>query len=228
MERRIVLIIAVILAVCIIPYLIGSINSSILISKAVNGKDIRSSGSGNAGTTNMLRVYGKKLAAVTLVIDVLKGVAAVLLGMFLQWLAGRYFAPDGAVAAVSPYFKYIGAIFVVVGHDAPVFFGFKGGKGVATSLGCALMLNWQVGLIVAAAALLVMAVTRYVSLGSVLSAVFYLAVDTAYMAVVSGFDVYRLIFDILFGAILVYKHKENIKRLLSGTENKLGHKKEKE
>ena len=221
-------------AAFIIPYLLGSINFSILISKFFKGEDIRHSGSGNAGATNMLRTYGKKFAALTLVLDVVKGVIGILIGVLIAKLAGTYIVPVGQEGiAVSqktfqtitmhiPFYKLIAAFAVVLGHNFPLFFKFKGGKGVATSLGAILTLNWQVGLIVLIFALAIMVITRYVSLGSVMAAVIYIAVDLSYMVFTDSFSVGYLVFDISIAALLIYRHRQNIKRLLSGTERKLG------
>ncbi len=223
---------------CIIPYLLGSVNFSILISKLFMGEDIRKSGSGNAGATNMLRTYGKKFAVLTLVLDILKGVLGVLFGVLLSYLAGKYIVPAGEtgiavapetygiISAQLPYYNLISALSVVIGHNFPVFFGFKGGKGVATSLGAVLTLNWQIGLIVVVFALAIMIITRYVSLGSVMSAVIYVAVSLSYMIFTDSFSIWRLVFDIALAALLIVRHWQNIKRLLSGTESKLGSKKE--
>lgn len=223
---------------CIIPYLLGSVNFSILISKLFMGEDIRKSGSGNAGATNMLRIYGKKFAVLTLVLDILKGVLGVLFGVLLSYLAGKYIVPAGEtgiavapetygiISAQLPYYHLISALSVVIGHNFPVFFGFKGGKGVATSLGAVLTLNWQIGLIVVVFALAIMIITRYVSLGSVMSAVIYVAVSLSYMIFTDSFSIWRLVFDIALAALLIVRHWQNIKRLLSGTESKLGSKKE--
>lgn len=201
------------IATGIIAYLIGSINSSILISKAVMGKDIRESGSGNAGATNMLRTMGKKYAIITLVIDILKGVVALLLAM-LAIKFGAY--------AVS---MYIAGVAVVVGHNFPVFFGFKGGKGVATSLGVILLLDWKIGLITLVIALAIMAVSKYVSLGSVMAALVFVIIQIVVMIATDSFDITRFICVVILGGLLIIRHRANIKRLLNGTENKLGSKK---
>ncbi len=193
----------------VVAYLIGSINSSILISKAVSGKDIRESGSGNAGATNMLRTMGKKYAVITLILDILKGVVAILLSRLMIHL---FNAPD--------YIVFIAGLFVAVGHCYPVFFGFKGGKAVATGLGVLLMWDWQTGLIVLAAAILIMALTRYVSLGSIMAAVLFAVIE----CIKSDSTVGRVCFIIL-AALLVFKHRANIVRLVQGKENKLGAKK---
>lgn len=201
------------IAVGVIAYLIGSINSSILISKAVTGKDIRKSGSGNAGATNMLRTMGKKYAVITLVIDILKGVVALLIAK-LAISFGAY--------GVS---MYIAGVAVVLGHNFPIFFGFKGGKGVATSLGVVLLLDWKIGLITLVIALAIMAITKYVSLGSIMAAVVFIILQTVVMTVTYSFDVTRFICVLILGGLLIIRHRANIVRLLNGTENKLGSKK---
>lgn len=190
-------------------YLIGSVNSSILISKTVSGRDIRESGSGNAGATNMLRTLGKKYAVITLVLDILKGVVAVLLAKLAVILGA---------SAVCPY---VAGLLVCIGHCYPVFFGFKGGKGVATGLGTLLMWDWKTGLIVLAVAVAIMAVTRYVSLGSILAAVLFAVIE---IIKVKGDVVMSVCFAAL-ALLLVFKHRANIVRLVHGEENKLGSKK---
>lgn len=201
------------IAVGVIAYLIGSINSSILISKAVTGKDIRKSGSGNAGATNMLRTMGKKYAIITLVIDILKGVVALLLAK----LAINFGAYDVSM--------YVAGVTVVIGHNFPVFFGFKGGKGVATSLGVILILDWKIGLITLVIALAIMAISKYVSLGSIMAAVVFIILQTVFMLVTDSFDITRFICVLILGGLLIIRHRANIVRLLNGTENKLGSKK---
>lgn len=201
------------IAVGVVAYLIGSINSSILISKAVMGEDIRKSGSGNAGATNMLRTMGKKYAIITLVIDILKGVVALLLAM----LAIKFGAYDVSM--------YVAGVAVVLGHNFPVFFGFKGGKGVATSLGVVLLLDWKIGLITLVIALVIMAISRYVSLGSVMAALVFIILQVVFMLVTDSFDITRLICVLILGGLLIIRHRANIVRLLNGTENKLGSKK---
>ncbi len=222
----------------LVPYLLGSVNFSIVLSKCLKGDDIRNSGSGNAGATNMLRTYGKKLAVVTLILDVLKGVVSVLFGAFLTLLVSKYVVSvgnEGIAVSYStflkiqqqlPFYKFLSGIGVILGHNFPLYFGFKGGKGVATSLGTILTLNWRVGLIVALFALAIMAITRYVSLGSVIGAILFVAVDLSYMVFTDSFSVLHLVFDIIIAALLIVRHHQNIKRLLNRTESKLGSKKE--
>ena len=195
----------------VIAYLIGSVNASILISRIVMGKDIREVGSGNAGATNMLRTMGKKYAIVTLIIDILKGVIAVGISFLL------------VRSSVMPY---IAGVCVVLGHNFPIFFGFKGGKGVATSLGVVMMLDWKVGLIVLATAVLIIAITRYVSLGSIVAAIAFAALEIIKMAYLHDWNTIRLICVLILAGLLIWRHHENIGRLLNGTENRLGAKKE--
>ena len=199
--------------VAIVAYLIGSISFSIIISKKMAGFDVREKGSGNAGATNMLRSVGKKAAALTLLGDALKGVVAILFAM----IVGAF-----AKEIDNELLKYVAGIFVVIGHTFPIFFGFRGGKGVATSLGVILMLNWRIGLICLVFALLLMALTKMVSMGSVGAAILFpvlvLFVDT-------NFTMGKLICSVLLAAFVAFNHRSNIKRILNGTENKLSFKK---
>lgn len=218
----------------VVSYLIGSINSSIILSRAVSGKDIRESGSGNAGATNMLRTHGKKMGVITLLIDVAKGVIAVLLAV----LAVKYYNSELAhklwgSSDLNTWqellnwisLPYIAGLFVILGHNFPLYFGFKGGKGVATSLGVVMMLDWKTGVMILVIALIIMAVTRYVSLGSVISGVLFIILEVAHMFFDSDWNLVRLICVILIGGLVIVRHHANIKRLLNGTENKLGAKK---
>ena len=150
--------------VAIIAYLIGSINFSIIISKKLAGFDVRQKGSGNAGTTNVLRSVGKKAALITLICDILKGVVAIGIAL----LVGNIVQNVDKALLVQ-----LAGIFVVVGHTFPIFFGFKGGKGIATSLGILLMTNWQIGLICLVFALVLMAITRMVSVGSIAGGILF-------------------------------------------------------
>lgn len=214
-------------------YLLGSVNTSIILSKSIYGEDIRTSGSGNAGATNMLRTHGKGIAVATLICDVLKGTLAVIIAMWLDLILASYFKNASLSAAESTYllgnFKYIAGVFVALGHDFPIFFGFRGGKGVATSLGVILALNPKIGLIVLAAAVLVMALSRYVSLGSVTAAALYPFVLFTYI-IASGEnpadEIPYLIMAFILAVLLILKHHTNIAKLKNGTENKLFAKKQ--
>ena len=200
--------------VSIIAYLLGSISFSIIFSKKFAGFDVREKGSGNAGTTNVLRSVGKKAAILTLICDCLKGVLAIL----IAFVAGKIMKNlDGSLLI------QLAGIFVVLGHTFPVFFKFKGGKGVATSLGVLLMVNWQIGLICLVFALVLMALTRFVSLGSIAAAILLpvLAVFIHTNYLVNGNYV---IFALILAVLVVFNHRSNVKRLLDGKENKLSFK----
>ena len=200
--------------VAIIAYLLGSISFSVIFSKRIGGFDVREKGSGNAGSTNVLRTVGKKAAALTLLCDCLKGILAVLIG----FVAGKIVKNVDTSLLVQ-----LAGIFVVVGHTFPVFFKFKGGKGVATSLGVLLITNWQIALICLVFALLLMALTRFVSLGSCAAAVLFpvltIFIHTNYL--VTGNYV---IYGIILAVFVLYNHRANIQRLLTGKENKLSFK----
>ena len=204
----------------IIAYLIGSINFSVIISKKMAGFYVREKGSGNAGSTNVLRTVGKKAALLTLVCDILKGVVSVLVSLLVGLIAGE--------AANKAVLVEIAALAVVIGHTFPVFFQFKGGKGVATSLGVILIVNWKIGLICLVFALAIMAVGRMVSLGSisasVLFAVLTIFIRDSYIGGVE-FEFSFIIFGILLAALVIFNHRSNLKRILAGTENKLSFKK---
>ncbi len=202
--------------VAIIAYLIGSINFSVIISKKMAGFDVREKGSGNAGTTNMLRSVGKKAAALTLLCDILKGVVAILIAIFV----GKVIPNLDKALLVQ-----LAAISVVIGHTFPIFFQFKGGKGVATSLGVLLMVNWQIGLICLVFAIILIVLTQMVSLGAVSAAILYpvlvMFIHTNY-TVSEGSN--YLIFAIILAILVVFNHRTNIKRLLEGKENKISFK----
>ncbi|MGE5329682.1 MAG: glycerol-3-phosphate 1-O-acyltransferase PlsY [Deltaproteobacteria bacterium] len=189
----------------IIGYLIGSISSAIIVARLVKNVDIRTMGSGNAGATNVLRTLGKGPAALVLVGDALKGVIAVLIG---QLIFGNQL---GAV---------LGGFLAVVGHNWPIFFDFKGGKGILTSASVILMITPKIGLVVVLFAILVIALTRYVSLGSMSGAILYPVI----VIVMDGKTTSLVVFSILIALLAIYRHKNNIKRLKDGTETKIGEK----
>ena len=198
----------------VIAYLIGSINFSVILSKKMAGFDVREKGSGNAGTTNMLRSVGKKAAAITLICDILKGVISILIAMAL----GRMI--EGANGALL---VQIAGVAVILGHTFPIFFKFKGGKGVATSLGVLIMSNWQIGLICLVFALILIILTQMVSVGSIAAAVLYpvLTLFIPQNYIVPG---NYLIYSIVLAIIIIFNHRENVKRLLNGTENRISFK----
>ena len=199
------------LIIAIISYLIGSISVSVLISTKIAGFDVREKGSGNAGTTNILRTMGKAAALFTLIGDALKGVIAIL----IAYLVGNIIKDIDKSLLIQ-----VAGVFSIVGHTFPIFFGFKGGKGVATSLGVLLITNWQIGLICLVFALVLMALTKMVSLGSVAAAILFpvLTIFISEHYLVPGS---YLIYSIILAVMVIFNHRENVKRILAGNENKL-------
>ncbi len=191
----------------LIAYLLGSINTSIIVSKIMLGDDIRNHGSGNAGATNTLRTVGKKGAILVVLGDVLKTVFAIIIAKLL--LKG------------DPSAVYISGMGTVLGHNFPVFFNFKGGKGIVVSTTVILFADPIIGISVMLFALLVMAITRYVSLGSILGAVLFVVFSLIFKAENPDF----IVFAFMLALLAIYMHKGNIVRLLSGTESKLSFKK---
>ena len=191
-------------------YLLGSLNTAVIVGE-IYGKDIRSHGSKSAGLTNTLRVLGKSAAVLVLVGDILKGIAACLIGLQI----GVYVHSGEATDCVSLLAAGAGA---VMGHNWPVYFGFKGGKGALTAAAVMFMIDWQMALISFGVFVLIIVLTRYVSLGTMCAAVFFVAIS---FVPAFGNTFYFHIFACLIAAIIIIKHRENIRRLLSGTENKL-------
>ncbi len=188
------------IACALIGYLLGSINSAVIISR-IKGKDIRTVGSGNAGATNILRTFGKGAAGLVFLIDILKGVLAVLLCRVL----------GGA------YGSFLGGFLAVVGHNYPVYFGFRGGKGIVTSLAVMLTVAPTEALCALVVAVVIIAVTRYVSLGSIVGSLLF-----GILALIRGDDLWFRIFAAATALLAVLRHAGNIGRLVKGTERKLG------
>ncbi len=197
--------------VSIIAYFLGSISFSVIFSRKFAGFDVRDKGSRNAGATNVLRTAGKKIAILTLVCDILKGVVAVLLAM----LAGAIWKMDSTIL------EYLSGFFAILGHTFPIFFEFRGGKGVATALGVLITINWQIGLICLLFAVIIIAITRMVSVGSILAAILY-PILTVFIEQVKFWPT---IISILIALLVIFNHRENLKRIKNGTENKLSFKK---
>ncbi len=188
----------------VIGYLLGSVSFSLLIGKfSKKNIDIRKHGSGNAGATNTLRVLGVGPAIVVLLLDVLKGVAAVWLGRSLS---------NGAVWPVI-----LAGLCVIIGHNWPVFFGFKGGKGIATTIGVMVTLCLVPSLLAGAVAILAVVLTRYVSLGSLLFTGLL-----PIMLWLTNSQGELLIASVIVAVFAFYKHRNNIRKLIQGKENKLG------
>jgi glycerol-3-phosphate acyltransferase PlsY len=190
-----------------LAYLLGSVPFGYILVRVFRHQDIRASGSGNIGATNVARSGAKGLGVATLLLDTFKGVAAVL-------LARHFFPGDVAIGALA-------ALFAILGHVFPVWLGFRGGKGVATALGVFLALNWPTALCALAIFLVIVALTRYVSLASVIASIalpfffLYFVPDHRPLIVTSVF---------LCAVIVVAKHHANIARLRSGTESRFGSK----
>lgn len=200
--------------VAIIAYFIGSISFSVIFSRKFAGFDVREKGSKNAGSTNVLRTVGKKAAAITLVCDILKGVISIVIAI----IAGKIWTNDVEILEIL---KYLAGFFAILGHTFPIFFEFRGGKGVATALGVLITLNWKIGLICLIFALIIISFTKMVSVGSILSAVLY-PILTIFMG---DTNFVATIISILIALLVIFNHRENLKRIKNGTENKLSFKK---
>lgn len=201
----------------IVGYLFGSINSAVILSKIIYKNDIRTQGSGNAGLTNMNRVYGKKAALFTFLGDFGKGIIAVLIGRLVMHIAGYDVLMGECIAGA----------FAVIGHNWPVYFGFKGGKGVLTSFSVLVVVVPIPALIVFATFILVVALTKYVSLGSLISSIALpILVFFCGNCLLSVSGLTPVFFLCVFVALLiVIRHHANIGRLLKGQESKLSLKK---
>lgn len=207
---------------CAAGYLLGGLNFAIIFSKLIKKDDIRSHGSGNAGATNVLRTHGIGMAALTTIGDILKSAVSVLLAQFVWFpLLGR--------EEYALYGAWMGGLFAVIGHMYPLYFGFRGGKGVLTVLGMLLVLDWRVALIGLGTFIVVVLISRMVSLGSCIAGVVLcisIFVQTKYIV---GLDASAVLFStavLVFAvALAIMKHASNIKRIMNGTENKIGSKK---
>ncbi|CAH0997154.1 Glycerol-3-phosphate acyltransferase [Emticicia aquatica] len=195
----------------IFAYLIGSIPTAVWYGKIFHGIDVREHGSGNAGATNSLRTFGKKAGIIVLIIDFLKG--------FLAVFASSIFVTDA-----TAYLPLIMGIAVIMGHIFPIFAQFRGGKGVATAMGVLVAtFSWAaLGCVVVFA--LIVFFTKYVSLGSILGAMAF-PIQLSFNIWNNNADVYSQVFAWLIFVILTIMHRQNIQRLLLGTESKFGAKK---
>ncbi len=192
-------------------YLIGSIDFAIIVCRMMKGEDIRNSGSGNAGMTNVLRTYGFVPAFFTLIGDFGKGIAAIELGRLI-------FDEFGIISIDG---EYIAGLFVLLGHMFPIYFGFRGGKGVLTNLGIMLMINVKVFVITLLVMGLVIVVTRMMSAGSVAGAVVYPIITGIELFLSPKPVVWNVVFATLFSLLVIFKHRNNIKSIINGTERKL-------
>lgn len=197
--------------VSVVSYLLGGVNGAIIASTKFFKKDIREYGSKNAGLTNFFRVFGTKGVLLVLLIDIVKAAASVLLGW---WLLGKYY--DLAMLG-----KLIAGFFVILGHVFPIYYRFKGGKGILSAGILVLMVDWRIGLIAWGIFILLVLLTRYVSLGSILGTLSF-----PVSLVFFGGTWYEVVIAAACALVAILRHGENIVRLLKGKESKLSfHKK---
>ena len=196
-------------------YLLGSINTSIIVSKVFFGEDVRNYGSGNAGATNVLRTYGKRSAVLTLLGDVLKTVIAVLIGRFIGFPI-QFFALYGESALYPVSFGgFLAGFFTIVGHTFPLYYKFKGGKGVLCAATVVAMLSPWTFVWLFLIFLIIVLGTKFVSLGSVIAVMAY---PVLYYKL-EGKSI-CVLFTFMIAGLVVYNHRSNIRRLLDGTENR--------
>ena len=212
-------------AIAILSYFLGSLNFGVILSNKLKKDDIRNYGSGNAGTTNMLRKYGKGYAFLTIVGDMLKVVAAAFIALKIMEYTPQTLNEVGIDMSIDRniFIKSFAGFFCVVGHIFPCFFKFKGGKGVATAGGMVFVVDWRIALILLAVFIIVVAFTKYVSLGSIIMALLYPVLMFAFHRSIA-----LTVIAAVFTLIVVIAHRGNIKKLLNHTENKITDKKNKE
>ena len=224
-DYGVIMFIVCIAIMIIVPYLLCGINSAIIVTKIKTGKDIRTFGSGNAGLTNTLRTQGKAAAIFVLLGDVAKGVlSVVLVSLSFMLLAG---IDARSTADGWQWVLYAAGVAAIIGHVFPVYFGFKGGKGVLVTVAVLIAIDWLPAVILLAIFGTIVAVSRYVSLGSVIAATLY-PFTVLIFGIVQGSPCYLANFLLsgLIAAMIVFMHRENMKRLKNHTEKKLGKKSE--
>ncbi|WP_455100354.1 glycerol-3-phosphate 1-O-acyltransferase PlsY [Parvimonas micra] len=189
--------------ICIaIAYLLGNISGGMIFGKLLFNKDIRDYGSKNAGTTNALRVFGIKAGALTFIVDVLKSLLACFIGMKLLGLSGILLA----------------GIFVVIGHNWPMFLNFKGGKGIASSFGFIMFLDYKIAIVAIIIFIIIVILTKYISLGSMLTTTLVLPISYIFF----GYrNIYVLLTFLFLASLSIFRHNSNIIRLINGNENKI-------
>ena len=224
---------AVLLCCVLIPYLVGSVNSAFIVSKILFHDDIRRHGSGNGGATNMYRVYGAKGAVPTIVGDVLKSVLSMLLAGFccgFNRVGGFCFEPNTPSLFVLSVGEnpivvgtYLAGVFCILGHVFPIYYRFKGGKGVLSSLIIALFLNFWLALVLFLVFVIMVAFTRYISLGSTVAAALYpVFLAPLFRGLFNGIHppIYIVLFAFFLAGIIIFKHIPNIKRIMNHEESK--------
>lgn len=206
------MILLVVAAVAVIAYFFGCFNGAVIVSKYILRNDVRKHGSGNAGLTNFYRTFGGPLTLMVILTDVLKAVIAILLG---QWLFSMVTPPQDWQAIWPVLGKYWVGTFCLLGHMFPCMFGFKGGKGILSGGTIAIMMDWRIALVVWGGFIILAAITKWVSLGSIWAgASFPFASWFVYQNLVI------LVIAILIGGLVVWKHRGNLVRILKGTESK--------
>lgn len=209
------------IAIAVISYLLGSLNFGVILSKKLEKDDVRTHGSGNAGSTNMLRSYGKKAGILTIIGDMIKVFVAIFIAVKIIEYTPMTLQMNSANLMLIV--KSFSGFFCVIGHIFPCFFKFKGGKGVATSGGMVFAIDWRIALILLLIFVVVVIISKYVSLGSILMALFYPFLIYAFHRSV-GLTVIASVFTI----IVFITHISNIARLITHTENKIDFSKLKE
>ncbi|MCD8147882.1 MAG: glycerol-3-phosphate 1-O-acyltransferase PlsY [Clostridiales bacterium] len=197
--------------VAAVSYLLGCCNSALILSKYILHDDVRNHGSGNAGLTNFYRVFGKRKVVFVVLGDLLKAVVSVLLGGALL----------GTFLGWPVIGKLVGGIFCILGHSFPCMFGFRGGKGVLCGAGVILCMDWRIALICLGAFAVLVAITRWVSLGSMVAAILF---PICCWFIYGNLPVTAL--ACVAGVLVVVRHRENAKRIAQGNENKFEFKKE--
>ena len=231
----------------IVPYLICSINPAIIAAKIKHNKDIREMGSGNPGLTNALRTLGKRAAGIVLLLDVLKSVISLLAVWGVWWSLYKPLCWEGCINAggyicnliphIPEYpkelFLWVAALAAVLGHCYPLYYKFKGGKAVLVSVATLLVIDWVSALILLSLFIIIAAITKYVSLGSIIAALLFpvcVFIVGSYVGyghfVWSVVPPYIMLFPTAMATLLIFKHRGNIHRLINGTEKKLGKKEE--
>ena len=220
----------------IIAYLLGSVNFAIIVTKCMNKGDIRDYGSGNAGATNVLRSQGKGAAALTTLGDLAKSMLAVWIG---GWLI-VHMNPDMVMPMETSYIppnawdrdhlrligEYVAGLFCILGHLYPLYFGFRGGKGVLATLGMMLVLDWRVALLSLGMFIVAVAIWRMVSLGSIVAGITMVVSTFLFRWLVDGYPASVVglctVMALFIVAMLIWKHAANIQRIINGTERKIG------
>lgn len=220
------------LATAVIAYLLGSLSPAIIITKLKTGQDIRELGSGNAGFTNVLRSVGVAPAVITIICDYAKGILAVLIGWWI--FSEMTITNDVSRLEYVKYGGYLAGVFVIIGHSFPIFYGFKGGKGVVTANALMIVVDIRVFLLIIATFLIVVLVTRLISLGSIAGAIMFpvytclITYFCDYLPLLGTPDEIRFRFVLIstacafvIGLMIIIRHHENIKRLFAGEEKKI-------